>query len=81
MAFWQKGIGWLVTATGSYTIPFVISGIAPLFGFLILLAFWGDPETPTTEMEEETKLPAELPSPEHPYATATARSVEVIPPA
>jgi ACS family hexuronate transporter-like MFS transporter len=81
MAIWQKGIGWLVTATGSYTIPFVISGIAPLFGFFVLLAFWGDPETPTPEMVEEAMPPAESPSPKHPCATAMARSVEVIPPA
>lgn len=41
MAIWQKSIGWLVHETGSYTVPFIISGVAPMLGFLALAVLWG----------------------------------------
>jgi ACS family hexuronate transporter-like MFS transporter len=41
MACWQLLIGWMVKHTGSYTVCFVISGLAPLVGFLALLLLWG----------------------------------------
>jgi ACS family hexuronate transporter-like MFS transporter len=44
MAIWQKAIGWTVETTGSYTIPFLISGAAPLIGFFVLYFFWGEGE-------------------------------------
>jgi ACS family hexuronate transporter-like MFS transporter len=44
MFLWQVAIGQIVAATSSYTIPFVISGLAPMFGFLMLLLFWGEGE-------------------------------------
>lgn len=46
MAIWQKGIGWIVEATGSYTIPFWISGVAPLLAFVALQLLWGQVEDP-----------------------------------
>jgi len=76
MAVWQKGIGFLVTETGSYTIPFVISGIAPLFGFFVLLLFWGKTEKPALASEEEPRHPAEPDT----RITGTAASVQAAPP-
>lgn len=43
---WQVAIGQIVAWTGSYVIPFVISGLAPMFGFTMLLLFWGPTEEP-----------------------------------
>jgi len=40
-AIWQWLIGEMVESTGSYSLPFVISGLAPLLGFVVLLLFWG----------------------------------------
>lgn len=60
MAVWQKGIGWLVQETGSYTVPFVISGVAPMVGFLALLLLWGKVEEPVIEPEVITPAPAPL---------------------
>ncbi len=44
MALWQKCIGWLVEGSGSYTVPFVISGLAPMLGFVALVSLWGKVE-------------------------------------
>jgi ACS family hexuronate transporter-like MFS transporter len=41
LAGWQQIIGWIVKATDSYTVPFVIAGLAPLVGFLAILVLWG----------------------------------------
>ena len=41
MAFWQLGIGTVVQLTGSYVVPFVISGLVPLGAFFVLLLLWG----------------------------------------
>ncbi len=46
MALWQKAIGEVVHFTGSYTPAFIISGVAPLIGFTVLLLFWGPTEEP-----------------------------------
>ncbi|MFO0842589.1 MAG: MFS transporter [Gemmataceae bacterium] len=51
MAVWQKGIGWLVQETGSYTVPFVISGLAPLLGLVALVTLWGRVEEPVVAPE------------------------------
>jgi ACS family hexuronate transporter-like MFS transporter len=44
MAAWQEVIGQIVERTGSYTLCFIIAGIAPLVGFVTLLLFWGPDE-------------------------------------
>jgi ACS family hexuronate transporter-like MFS transporter len=41
MAAWQELIGYLVHTTSSYTLCFLIAGLAPLVGFLALLLLWG----------------------------------------
>lgn len=41
MAPWQWLIGWMVQRTGSYVVPFAISGVAPLVGLLALALLWG----------------------------------------
>jgi ACS family hexuronate transporter-like MFS transporter len=41
MFFWQIGIGATVEFTGSYTLPFLISGIMPLLAFGVLMLLWG----------------------------------------
>lgn len=41
LAEWQKAIGLHVTRTGSYDLPFVVSGLAPLVGFVAILLLWG----------------------------------------
>ena len=83
MAIWQKGIGLLVTSTGSYTLPFVISGVAPLFGFFVLLALWGKAGGPVPERVHESepeRLPADVPSSANTHITGTAASVQAAPP-
>jgi ACS family hexuronate transporter-like MFS transporter len=50
MFLWQIGIGHWVEYTKSYTLPFIIAGLAPLVGFAALLLLWG-----TTE--EVVKMP------------------------
>ncbi len=57
MAAWQKAIGWTVAATGSYVIPFAISGAAPLIGFAALLLLWGETPQPAPPPEEPPVLP------------------------
>jgi ACS family hexuronate transporter-like MFS transporter len=74
MAGWQKGIGWLVHETGSYTVPFIISGLAPLFGFLMLLFLWGKTE------ETMPLTPALAPSPELPQDTRIMTRTESVQP-
>jgi ACS family hexuronate transporter-like MFS transporter len=44
MAIWQKGIGEVVHFTGSFTLAFLIAGMAPLLGFVALLLLWGPTE-------------------------------------
>jgi ACS family hexuronate transporter-like MFS transporter len=66
MACWQKVISLLVHHTGSYTVAFVISGLAPLIGFFVLLLVWGrtDEGVPLAavpvpaRLEDETRLEA-----------------------
>ena len=80
MAIWQKGIGLLVTSTGSYTIPFVISGIAPLLGFFVLLLLWG--KTEGQAPADEGMRPAEdAPIPVETSIQAATVGVRAIPPA
>ncbi len=55
MFVWQVTIGEIVKATGSYTIPFVIAGLGPMFGFAMLLLFWG--------VVEERAVPRPAPAP------------------
>jgi ACS family hexuronate transporter-like MFS transporter len=45
MFAWQPLIGFTVDKTGSYVVPFVISGMLPLIGWLALLLLWGKDET------------------------------------
>ncbi|MFO0876385.1 MAG: MFS transporter [Gemmataceae bacterium] len=52
MAGWQYGIGWMVESTGSYVVPFVISGMAPMVGFLALLILWGNDPAPVPLLPE-----------------------------
>lgn len=62
MAGWQAGIGLIVARTGSYAIPFVIAGLAPILGFVVLLLFWGKvEEVPAAPPVEEPAVdrPAE----------------------
>ena len=84
MAVWQKGIGSLVTATGSYTVPFVISGVAPLLGFFVLLVLWGNGNEslaePVLEGDEAQRLPERQPSPVGTHITGVAASVQSVPP-
>ncbi len=80
MAVWHEGIGWIVTSTGSYTIPFVISGIAPLFAFFVLLLFWGKTERPTLDIDEEPRPPTNLPQPEDTRVKRSAADVQFSPP-
>jgi ACS family hexuronate transporter-like MFS transporter len=65
MAGWQELIGQLVYHTRSYTLCFVIAGLAPLVGFLALVVLWG-PTAP---------VPAAAPPPE-PAAPAEAGPAE-----
>lgn len=44
MFLWQPLIGFTVDRTGSYVVPFVISGLLPLTGWLALLLLWGKDE-------------------------------------
>jgi ACS family hexuronate transporter-like MFS transporter len=46
MAVWQFSIGQVVTLTGTLMPAFVIAGLAPLFGFVVLSLFWGSTEEP-----------------------------------
>lgn len=71
MAVWQKGIGWLVQETGSYTVPFVISGLAPMLGFLALVLLWGRTE------ESSPVLQPSISKPEHTEDRIMARSESV----
>ncbi|MGL4552497.1 MAG: MFS transporter [Gemmataceae bacterium] len=41
LAAWQWAIGSHVKQTGSYALPFVVSGLAPLVGFVAIVALWG----------------------------------------
>jgi ACS family hexuronate transporter-like MFS transporter len=43
LAIWQWWIGGHVKATGSYLLPMVIAGIAPLLGFMAMIVLWGPP--------------------------------------
>jgi MFS transporter, ACS family, hexuronate transporter len=81
MAVWQKTIGLLVTSTGSYTIPFLIAGIAPLLGFAVLLLFWGKTEKPFPAGLDEPGRLAESHLPGDCRITGTAASVRGTPPA
>lgn len=58
VAFWQLGIGAVVRWTGSYVVPFVISGLIPMGAFVVLLLFWGKVEEPTPVIPVEGPLPA-----------------------
>jgi ACS family hexuronate transporter-like MFS transporter len=56
MAGWQELIGRVVQGTGSYTVCFVIAGLAPLVGFLALVLLWGPPTSTRAESSRpETK--------------------------
>jgi ACS family hexuronate transporter-like MFS transporter len=46
MAAWQQSIGWIVEGTHSYTLAFLISGLAPLIGLAALLLLWGSTREP-----------------------------------
>jgi ACS family hexuronate transporter-like MFS transporter len=57
LAGWQEVIGHLVQYTGSYTLCMILAGVAPLAGFVALVALWGPAEEPEREKEEpETPL-------------------------
>ena len=58
MAIWQKSIGWLVQETGSYSVPFLISGLAPMIAFVTLVALWGKVEDPVVTPAPLTPVPA-----------------------
>jgi ACS family hexuronate transporter-like MFS transporter len=49
MFAWQPLIGFTVDRTGSYVIPFMISGMLPMLGWLALVLLWGkDEHAPVT---------------------------------
>jgi ACS family hexuronate transporter-like MFS transporter len=57
MAVWQKAIGWMVHGTGSYTVPFLIAGLAPLVGFTALVLLWGKADEPAAVREVAVPAP------------------------
>ena len=56
--FLQTGIGELVAATGSYTIPFVVAGLGPMVGFTVLALFWGEVEEPVLAPPADERITA-----------------------
>ena len=60
VAGWLKAVGWMVQGTGSYTVPFLIAGLAPLVGFAALVLLWGKADEPATP--REVAVPAQQPA-------------------
>jgi ACS family hexuronate transporter-like MFS transporter len=67
MYIWQQIIGQWVHYTQSYTLPFVIAGLAPLVGFAALLLLWGPAPAASpapVPVADEGRAPALHPAPD-----------------
>jgi len=59
LAGWHYLIGRIVDATGSYAIPFAVSGAAPLLALAAITLLWGETPRPAPPADPPPSLPPE----------------------